>query len=121
MRSVGWEGPRPLPGREDLLVLQLLHPGGGGHRHGDHDVVDVEGALAAAPLDGLLLAHKTSVWFTSEASNTTDKKEKRRIESLHVGCSGPAYRRAGDALAGRAQRSGALRRGGQLAAEGAVK
>lgn len=66
------EGPRPLPGRQDLLVLQLLHPGGGGHRHGDHDVVDVEGALAAAPLDGLLLAHKTSVSFTSGASNSDD-------------------------------------------------
>lgn len=76
VRSVGGGA---LPGREDLLVLQLLHPGGGGHRHGDHDVVDVEGALAAAPLDGLLLGHKTSVWFTSEASNTTDKKRKKRV------------------------------------------
>lgn len=60
-----------LPGCEDLLVLQLLHPGGGGHRHGDHDVVDVEGALTAAPLDGLLLGHKTRPRFKSEPSNMT--------------------------------------------------
>lgn len=48
-------GAGGLPGCENLLVLQLLHPGGGGHRHGDHDVVDVEGAFASPPLDGLLL------------------------------------------------------------------
>lgn len=49
------EGVPRLPGREDLLVLQLLHSGGGSHRHGDDDVVDVEGALASPPLDRLLL------------------------------------------------------------------
>lgn len=45
---------RPLPGCENLFVLQLLHSRGGGHRHGDHYVVDVKGALASPPLDGLL-------------------------------------------------------------------
>ena len=55
-----------VPGCEDLLVLELLHPRGGGHRHGDNDVVDVEGALASPPLDGLLLGwgggHRVSLW-----------------------------------------------------------
>ena len=45
----GWS-----PGCEDLFVLQLLHAGRGSHGHGDHDVVDVEGALSSPPLDGLL-------------------------------------------------------------------
>lgn len=47
-----------LPGGEDLFVLQLLHAGGGGHRHGDHDVVDVEGAFASPPFDWLLLEER---------------------------------------------------------------
>lgn len=47
------------PGGENLLVLQLLHAGGGGHRHGDDDVVDVEGALTSPPLDRLLLGGGT--------------------------------------------------------------
>lgn len=56
---------RCLPGRENLFVLQLLHSGGGSHRHGDHDVVDVKGALATPPLDGLLLSdeqREDSIW-----------------------------------------------------------
>lgn len=53
MHSAGF-----LPGCENLFVLQLLHPGGGSHRHGDYDVVDVEGAFTSPPLDGLLLGDK---------------------------------------------------------------
>ncbi len=49
---------RYLPGCENLFVLQLLHAGGGCHRHGDHDVVDVKGAFTSPPLDGLLLVDK---------------------------------------------------------------
>ena len=45
----GWS-----PGCEDLFVLQLLHAGRGSHRHGDHNVVDVDGALSSLPLDVLL-------------------------------------------------------------------
>lgn len=50
-----------LPGCENLFVLQLLHPGGGSHRHGDYDVVDVKGAFTSSPLDGLLLEDKHSM------------------------------------------------------------
>lgn len=44
-----------VPRGEDLLVLQLLHAGGGSHRHGDDDVVDVKGAFSPPPADGLML------------------------------------------------------------------
>lgn len=49
---------RSLPGRENLLVLQFFDSGGGGHRHGDDDVVDVKRALASPSLDRLLLGDK---------------------------------------------------------------
>lgn len=45
-----------VPGCEDFFVLQLLHSGGGSHRHGDYYVVDVKRAFTSPPLDGLLLA-----------------------------------------------------------------
>lgn len=48
----------PLPGCENLFVLQLLHPGGGGHRHGDDNIVYIEGALTSPPLDRLLSGDK---------------------------------------------------------------
>lgn len=33
---------------ENLFVLQLLHSGRGGHRHGDDDVIDVKGTLSSS-------------------------------------------------------------------------
>lgn len=57
------ERPSPLlPGCENLFVLQLLHPGGGGHRHGDDDIVYIEGALASPPLDRLLSGGQRRVY-----------------------------------------------------------
>lgn len=44
-----------VPGGEDLFVLQFLYAGGGSHRHGDDDVVDIKGALSPPPADGLML------------------------------------------------------------------
>lgn len=51
--------PWAVPGGQDLLVLQLLHAGGGSHGHGDDDVVYVKGALAPPP--PRLLQHKSQV------------------------------------------------------------
>lgn len=59
-----------LPGCENLFVLQLLHPGGGGHRHGDDDIVYIKGALTSPPLDRLLLENND--WFIRNIKLDTD-------------------------------------------------
>lgn len=62
-----------LPRSEDLFVLQLLHSGGGRHRHGDHYVVYVEGTLTTPPLDWLLLKdEKTSTNVTDLFSTQSE-------------------------------------------------
>lgn len=95
---------QPLPGCENLFVLQLLHPGGGGHGHGDDDIVYIKGALTSPPLDRLLLEKKARFIQNIKLDVRTFTKSIKKTKKG----GGLLYRCARDALAAGTQRHGVL-------------